>query len=96
MAADHSRSMRHLALRLLRRLKDAHVAQTELWERTMLRQEPWREELLHWSFDGATWQLHGSVLPASGGSRRSVTRGGWCPRSGARVPGPPRPSPLDT
>jgi hypothetical protein len=69
---------------LLRRLREAQAAQTELYERVMLRQEPWREELLHWSYDGAEWRLHGSLLPASGGSRRSVTRSGWCPGPAGR------------
>ena len=89
MTAHHSLLSRHdsaprawslLGLRLVRRLREAQAAQTELHERVILRQEPWLEEFLHWSYDGAEWRLHGSYLPGPHG-RASVTRSGWCPRA---------------
>ena len=80
MARDHS--LLDVGARAFRRLREAHEAQRELHERRWLRQEPWLEELLHWSYDGETWRLHGSRLPRPDGKRRSVTRGGWCPGVG--------------
>jgi hypothetical protein len=50
----------------------------ELYERQNLLRRPWEEELLHWSFDGQDWQLHGHLDPPPG-RRRSTTRSGWCP-----------------
>lgn len=70
--------------RLLRHLAEAHAAQVELQERVWLRQEPWREELLHWSYDGTEWRLHGTRLPDTDARRASVTRSGWCPAQRAR------------
>jgi hypothetical protein len=67
-------------------VQEAHAAQAELYERVALRQEPWREELLHWSFDGGEWRLHGSLLATSDAGRLSVTRTGWCPGLDARTP----------
>ena len=66
---------------VVRRLRDAHAAQVELQEQVWLRQEPWLEDLLHWSNDGGEWRLHGCLLPDPGARRRSVTRGGWCPHT---------------
>ena len=83
----HSRSSPVLdaARHALRRLREAQAQQVELQERVLLRQQPWLEELLHWSYDGERWRLHGSRLPPRDGRRRSVTRSGWCPglREGA-------------
>jgi hypothetical protein len=50
----------------------------ELAERQNLLRRPWEEELLHWSFDGQDWQLHGHLDPPPG-RRRSTTHSGWCP-----------------
>ena len=49
----------------------------ELDERRALLDAPWQEDVLHWSFDGERWHLHGHLLPT--GRARSVTRRGWCP-----------------
>lgn len=88
MALDHSTSVRtrhrrsvtviDAARRLLLQLREAQAAQLELHERVLLRHQPWLEELMHWSYDGEDWQLHGTRLPPDG-RRRSVTRDGWCP-----------------
>jgi hypothetical protein len=66
--------------RLVRRLQEFQAGQTELHERVLLRQEPWLEEYLHWSYDGGQWRLHGRY-PAKPGARPSVTRSGWCPHA---------------
>ena len=81
MRTTHSRATTLLdaARGLFRRLWEAQAAQVELQERALLRQQPWLEELLHWSYDGEEWQLHGHRLPPRDGRRRSVTRDGWCP-----------------
>ena len=50
----------------------------ELEERQALLRRPWEEDLLHWSFDGQTWHLHGHLDPPLG-RRRSTTSTGWCP-----------------
>lgn len=83
--ASGPRALLELGIGLLRRLREAHDAQVELQERAWLRQEPWLEELLHWSYDGERWRLHGSLVPPPNGRRRSVTRSGWCP---CTVPAP--------
>lgn len=59
----------------------------ELRERQGLRQRPWNEELLHWSFDGCGWELHGHLPPPPGRSR-STTRTGWCPAVRTARPAP--------
>lgn len=64
-------------LRALAALREFHAAQVELRERWWLSQQPWLEDVLHWSFDGDCWRLHGSWVPRDG-RPRSVTRGGWC------------------
>ena len=88
MALDHTPSVRTTprsstlltaARHALSRLRDAQALQVELQERVMLRNQPWLEELLHWSYDGEEWRLHGSRPPPPDGRRRSVTRSGWCP-----------------
>ncbi|GAB3786655.1 hypothetical protein [Nocardioides ungokensis] len=67
--------------RLLARVREAHATQVELHERVLLRNSPWLEDLLHWSWDGEDWQLHGRLLPPAGTSP-SITRSGWCPGLG--------------
>ena len=62
-----------------RRLAEFHATQVELQERALLRSSPWLEELLHWSFDGEEWHLHGHVAPPPDGRVRSVSGTGWCP-----------------
>lgn len=63
---------------------------TELSERRALLDRPWEEDLLHWSFDGQGWELHGRLAPPPGGRRRvSVTRRGWCPGLAAKAHRPP-------
>ena len=62
---------------LFDRLREAFVAQVELQERMMLRNRPWLEERLHWSWDGEEWRLHGHLPPVDGSP--SVTSDGWCP-----------------
>jgi hypothetical protein len=93
MALDHSPTVRgtrpgsstllDVARRVLGRLREAQAAQLELQERVMLRRQPWLEDLLHWSYDGEEWHLHGSRMPPRDVRRRtvsrSVTRSGWCP-----------------
>jgi hypothetical protein len=66
--------------RVLARLREFNATQIELQERLLLLHQPWQEDLLHWSYDGHQWQLHGHQLPPADGRRRSVTRDGWCPR----------------
>jgi hypothetical protein len=66
-------------VRMLTRLRRAQAAQVELHERILLLDRPWLEDLLHWSYDGEQWRLHGTALPPADGRRRSVTREGWCP-----------------
>jgi hypothetical protein len=56
-------------------LRTLHAETREASERMWLLQQPWQEELLHWSADG---HLHGERLPASRRSR-STTSSGWCP-----------------
>jgi hypothetical protein len=88
MSGDHGftpHGWRHLGQRLVRRLREAHAAQVELYERMTLRQEPWREEFLHWSYDGVEWHLHGRYPAPVHDRRPSVTRSGWCPRVTPRV-----------
>lgn len=67
------------------RVSDWRVRCSEFWagyrelhERQQLLRRPWEEELLHWSWDGQDWQLHGHHDPPPG-RRCSTTRGGWCP-----------------
>jgi hypothetical protein len=67
------------AAALLVRLREFYATQIELHERMALLEQPWREELLHWSYDGREWRLHGHRLPAARGRLRSVTSDGWCP-----------------
>ena len=59
------------------RFRDFWGGFRELHERQALRQRPWEEELLHWSWDGENWQLHGHLDPPAG-RRRSTTSSGWC------------------
>jgi hypothetical protein len=70
--------------RLLARLLAAHAAQVEMHQRMWLLQQPWLEDLMHWSYDGGRWRLHGHVLPPDG-RVRSLTGDGWCP--GIRMSG---------
>lgn len=72
-----ARSMRTPATQ---RFQDFWVGYRELAERRALLQRPWEEELLHWSWDGENWQLHGHLEPPAG-RRRSTTSSGWCPAS---------------
>lgn len=67
--------------RSARWVKASWAEYTEFHERKGLLQRPWEEELLHWSFNGQRWELHGH-LPPPRGRRRSSTSSGWCP--GAR------------
>lgn len=69
----------HAGRRLLARLCAFDATQVELHERLLLLNQPWKEELLHWSDNGHQRQLHGHLAPPADGRRRSVTRGGWCP-----------------
>jgi hypothetical protein len=64
---------------VLASLREFNAVQVEMHERMALLEQPWREELLHWSHDGREWRLHGHRLPPARGRPRSVTRGGWCP-----------------
>ena len=64
--------------RALVAVREFHDAQVELQERWWLSNQPWLEDRLHWSYDGAQWRLHGHIA-VPGGSQRSVTRDGWCP-----------------
>jgi len=64
---------------LLERLREYYATQVELHERLALAEQPWREEVLHWSYDGREWHLHGHRLPADRERPRSVTSRGWCP-----------------
>lgn len=57
-----------------------NATQVELHERWLLRNRPWEEEYLHWSWDGEQWQLHGQ-LPPPPGRQRSLTTTGWCPQA---------------
>jgi hypothetical protein len=68
------------------KLRDLHAWQTEIAQRLDLLNRPWEEDMLHWSWDGQRWELHGQRLPPSDGRRRSTTKQGWCPgcRSGHR------------
>lgn len=65
--------------RLARALRAFGAEQRELHERLLLLNRPWEEQLLHWSFDGGSWRLHGAVPPPDGARRYSVTSAGWCP-----------------
>lgn len=67
--------------RLLERLRQFNATNIELQERTVLRNQPWREDWLHWSYDGHAWQLHGHLVPPAGGREPSTTSSGWCPGS---------------
>jgi hypothetical protein len=69
--------------RLLLRLREAHAAQVELRQRVWLLNQPWLEDLMHWSYDDGRWVLHGQVLPRDA-RVRSLTRDGWCPGVRAR------------
>lgn len=71
-------------------LREIDAQITELHERQRLLHRPWEEEFTHWSFDGAHWRLHGTLLAPAGRHRRSVTRGGWCPGLAADIASPPR------
>lgn len=62
--------------RLWSRLRELNADQVEAWERLWLLNNPWEEELLHWTPDG---ELHGTITPPAGRRRHSVTTGGWCP-----------------
>ena len=66
-------------VRMLARIRRAQAAQVELHERLLLANRPWLEDLLHWSYDGEQWRLHGTVAPPPDGRIRSVTGEGWCP-----------------
>lgn len=65
--------------RLLVRVREFNASTIELQQRRWLLNQPWREELLHWSFDGDHWHLHGHLVPPTDGRRGSVTDHGWCP-----------------
>lgn len=65
--------------RLLTRLRKFVQDYERLYERQQLLNRPWEEDLLHWSWDGQNWQLHGHLSPPTDGRRRSTTSDGWCP-----------------
>src|SRR5215212_2181335 len=65
-------------LRAGRWCRDFWAGYRELHERQSLVRRPWEEELLHWSWDGQSWQLHGHLDPPLG-RRHSTTSSGWCP-----------------
>lgn len=69
--------LRLLARRLVVNLREFGAVQAELHERRVLVEQPWREELLHWCYDGRQWRLHGDRIPAT--AVRCSSRGGWCP-----------------
>jgi hypothetical protein len=59
-------------------LRDFWAGYRELHERQVLIRQPWKEEVLHWSWDGQDWRLHGHLHPAPE-RRRSASSSGWCP-----------------
>jgi len=65
--------------RLLDRFREFIRTQERLYERQDLLNRPWEEELLHWSWNGQQWQLHGHLPPPRDGRRHSTTTDGWCP-----------------
>ncbi|TNC24828.1 hypothetical protein [Amycolatopsis alkalitolerans] len=65
-------------MEFLTRFREFLATQAELAQRQELLNRPWEEELLHWSYDGRGWRLHGHRVPPRG-RRRSTTRQGWCP-----------------
>lgn len=71
------------------RLRGLNASQAELNERAALLGRPWQEDILHWSYDGKRWHLHGTLLPPPGWKALdSVTHEGWCP--GRRAPRRPQ------
>ncbi len=83
MAAAVVALARHSAARGPRRrgdhrFRDFWAGYRELHERQVLIRQPWKEEVLHWSWDGQDWRLHGHLDPAPRGLR-SATSSGWCP-----------------
>lgn len=64
---------------LLSSVREFLATQAELSERQSLLNRPWEEELLHWSWDGHEWRLHGHLMPPPNRRRHSTTRSGWCP-----------------
>lgn len=69
----------HRTRQLMVRLREFAEIQTELHERMLLLEQPWREELVHWSYDGHQWRLHGDTVPSACEHLTSLTRSGWCP-----------------
>jgi hypothetical protein len=72
---DKSRGRR---VRADHHLRDFWAGYRELHERQVLLRQPWKEEVLHWSWDGQDWRLHGHLDPAPG-RLPSATSSGWCP-----------------
>jgi hypothetical protein len=60
------------------RFRNFWAGYRELHERQVLVRQPWKEEVLHWSWDGQDWRLHGHLDPGPG-RRPSTTSTGWCP-----------------
>ena len=77
--------------RMLARLRQAQAAQVELQERVLLLNQPWLEDLLHWSYDGEQWQLRGaprglSLMVACGRlARVEAYRGRWRSSRGVTI-----------
>ena len=72
--------------------QDLWAGYRELHELQGLLRRPWEEELLHWSWDGQSWRLHGHLDPPRG-RRRSTTSSGWCPAVRNRSTDGDRPEP---
>lgn len=66
-------------MRFLTRVREFLATQAELSQRQSLLNRPWEEEMLHWSWDGREWRLHGHLTPPPGRRRHSTTDSGWCP-----------------
>jgi hypothetical protein len=69
---------------LVAKLRDLHARQTEIAQRLDLLNRPWEEDMLHWSWNGERWELHGRRSPPPDGRRRSMTDQGWCPACRSR------------
>ena len=59
-----------------RSLREVYAGYMQIHERQQLRNQPWKEDLLHFGIDG---RLHGHISPPNDGRRHSVTSDGWCP-----------------
>ncbi|GAA2359928.1 hypothetical protein GCM10009854_43550 [Saccharopolyspora halophila] len=74
-------------LRLLRGAVRTWEVCVEAEERRQLLQRPWEESVLHWSWQGDTWVLHGRYPPPDDCWRYGTTSWGWC-QGRSDLPGP--------